>query len=378
MGEGLRGANAVNVTRVKTIYNYKNKEVLVTGGLGFLGSNLTIRLVDLGARVTVVDSLVAGCGGNLYNLASVRGRVRVVRSDIGTERRIRELLAGTEIVFNLAGEISHTHSMRFPKRDAELNAVSQLAFLEQCATTVPEVRVVYAGTRQIYGVPQYLPVDEKHPIQPVDFNGIHNYSAVMYHLLYSRYHKIDAVVLNFTNLYGPRIALSVPCQGFLGNFIRKLVTGRPVEVFGDGLQLRDPLYVDDAVEALLVAGAAPALPSTMYNVGGPEALELRTIAEVMSRIAGVGPPALRPFPSHQKEIDIGSYVTDGTRIERELGWAPVTSFESGVTSTFEFFRAELRHYLNAAEQEPRCKIDRPAVKNRAVQAKAGVSAGSAL
>jgi UDP-glucose 4-epimerase len=346
---------------VKTIY--KNNGVLVTGGLGFLGSNLAIRLVELGACVTVVDSQVRGCGSNLYNLAPVRDRVEVIRCDIGDEERIGEVLAGTQIVFNLAGEISHIHSMRFPMRDAELNATAQLGFLEQCANLVPGVRIVYAGTRQIYGVPEYLPVDEKHPISPVDFNGIHNYSAVMYHLLYSRYHKVDAVVLNFTNLYGPRIALSLSCQGFLGNFLRKLITGRTVEIFGDGRQLRDPMYVDDAVDVLLMAGAAPTLPSRMYNVGGPEALELRAIAEVMSRIAGVGPPVFRPFPNEQKQIDIGSYVTDGTRIQQELGWAPETCFEAGIKVTFEFFRAELSHYLSAMSEEPSCMLDPSMVRN---------------
>jgi UDP-glucose 4-epimerase len=257
---------------------YRGLEVLVTGGLGFLGSNLAIRLVSLGARVTIVDALVNGCGGNPHNVVPIAGCVRVVHSNIGVARRLRKFIARADVIYNLAGEISHAHSMRFPQRDARLNMSTQLSFLEECARTAPGVRIVYAGTRQIYGVPKYLPVNEDHPICPVDFNGIHKHAAIMYHLLYRGLGKLDAVVLNLTNLYGPRMALSVPCQGFLGNFVRKMATGRRLEVFGNGHQLRDPLYVDDAVDAFIAAGAAVRLPSPMYNIGGAVPLEIRQIA----------------------------------------------------------------------------------------------------
>ena len=340
---------------------YHGQEVLVTGGLGFLGSNLAIRLVGLGARVTLVDALVKGCGGNLYNIAPVAGFVRVIRCNIGAARRLCEVIRRANVIFNLAGEIGHVHSMRFPKRDAALNASTQLSFLEECSRISPGVRIVYAGTRQVYGVPRYLPVDEEHPICPVDFNGVHKYAAFMYHSLFGRMKKLDAIVLNFSNLYGPRMALA-PYQGLLGNFVRKLMTGQRLEVFGDGRQVRDPVYVDDAVEALLASGALDGPHSPMYNVGGPAPLEIGCIAETASQIAGIDPPVLRPFPAEQKLIDIGSYYADCRRIRRELAWAPRVRFEEGIERTLAFYRTELPHYLDPASGEVCCKPDLAAVR----------------
>jgi UDP-glucose 4-epimerase len=336
---------------------YRGLKVIVTGGLGFLGSNLVIRLVELGADITVVDPLVLGCGGNPYNLAPVDRDIRVIHAGIGAASRLRRVIRGADIVFNLAGEISHSHSMRFPKRDALLNASNQLSFLEECARTTPGIRIVYAGTRQIYGIPRYLPVDEDHPICPVDFNGIHKNAAVTYHLLYKRLGRLDAVVLNLTNLYGPRLALSVPCQGFLTNFLRKSLLGKRLEVFGDGRQLRDPLYVDDAVNAFLAVGAAVCPSSTIYNVGGPEPLEIGRIAEIISRLAGLEPCVFRPFPPEQKAINIGSYYANYSRIRGELGWEPLVKFEEGIESTMAFYRSELRHYIDPAAGAPVCKLN---------------------
>lgn len=324
--------------------------------MGFLGSSLVIALVNLGARVTIVDSLVRGCGGNPHNVAPVVGSVRILRHDIGAVDHVRDAIRRANVIFNLAGEISHIHSMRFPQRDAALNASSQLNFLEECARTATGVRIVYAGTRQIYGVPRYLPVDEDHPICPVDFNGVHNYAAMMYHLLYARLGQVDAVVLNLTNLYGPRLALSIPCQGFLGNFVRKMMTGCQLEVFGDGRQLRDPLYVDDAVDLFLLAGAAEQIPSRIYNAGGPEPLEIRCIAEIVSRIGGLRAPAFRPFTAEQKRIDIGSYYSDNGLVQRELGWVPKIRFEEGIQRTYRFYCQQLDRYLEPGVTEPACQL----------------------
>ncbi|MGH9663318.1 MAG: NAD-dependent epimerase/dehydratase family protein [Bryobacteraceae bacterium] len=336
---------------------YSGREVLITGGLGFLGSNLAIRLVNLGASVSIVDAMVDGCGGNVYNIAPVANKVRVVRASVGAPRRFRALIRRAGVIFNLAGEISHIHSMRWPKRDALLNASSQLSFLEECVRSAPGVRIVYAGTRQVYGVPKYLPVDEEHPIGPVDFNGIHKGAALMYHVLYARTKKLDAVVLNLSNLYGPRMALSSPCQGVLANFVRKLVSGRRLEVFGDGRQLRDPMYVDEAVDAFLAAGSVEKLPSRIYNVGGPEPLPLGRIAGIASRAAGQDPPLFRPFPPDREMIDIGSYYADTSRIRRELGWKPCIGFEDGIARTLAFYQAELPHYLESFDAEPACALD---------------------
>lgn len=335
---------------------YTGKRALVTGGLGFIGSNLCIRLVAEGAEVTAVDSAVAGCGANAFNLHPVDSQVRVIRADIGEPGPLRDAIAHNDVVFNLAGEISHIHSMQFPERDLQINTVAQLRFLLECAAHAPGIRVVYASTRQIYGAPRYLPVDEKHPIQPVDFNGVHKYAASMYHQMLSRTGQIDGVVLRLTNVYGPRMALNVPCQGFLSTFLRRLILKQPLAVYGDGRQLRDPMYVDDAVEAFLRAGLADPLPARAYNVGGPQALSLREIAETAAHVAGGVEIVDRPFPAEIKSIDIGSFTSDSTLIAHDLGWRAVVSFEEGLARTLDYYRANLDHYLDPDEPEPACDM----------------------
>lgn len=318
---------------------YQNKRVIVTGGLGFLGSNLVHELSSAGAQVTVIDSLEQGCGGSLANLQGLPRRCRVIQANIGDTAQLRTALCEGEVVFNLAGEISHGRSMREPERDAQLNAMAQLRFLSALADWRRGVRVVYAGTRQVYGVPLELPVNEDHPIDPVDFNGIHKYAATMYHMLFSRLGSLDAAVLRLSNIYGPRMALNVAGQGFLGVFLRRALRGESLTVFSPGDQLRDPIYVDDAVEAFLIAGAVEKLPARSFNLGGPEALSLRDLAGIVAEAAGIrGRVEIREFPRDQKNYDIGSYVADWSRASTLLGWQPRVRFEEGVRATLEFYR----------------------------------------
>ncbi len=324
--------------------SYQGARVLVTGGLGFIGSNLTIRLVEQGAQVTVVDSSISGCGANPFNIEPVRDRVTLIPLDLSHAAQFRVEIAAVDLVFNLAGEISHIHSMRFPERDLQINALAQLRFLLECASAKRGMRVVYASTRQLYGAPDYLPVDENHPIRPIDFNGIHKAAACMYHLMLSRSGELDAVVLRLTNVYGPRMALNIPAQGFLGTFLRRALTSEPIEVFGDGLQLRDPVYVDDAVDAFLLAGLGTP-PSRTYNVGGIENLPLNKIAAIIAREGGEIAVTRRAFPDDIKPIDIGSYATDSTRIASELEWRPQVRFSEGIRRTLDFFRLHSEHYL---------------------------------
>ena len=347
---------------------YRNSKVLVTGGLGFIGSNLALRLARAGARVTVVDSAVPGCGANEHNIAAAGGEVRVIIADIAAAASFAAEIRGCSVIFNLAGEVSHIHSMRRPCRDAALNATAQLRFLEECVRQAPGVRVVYASTRQIYGAPKYLPVDERHPIQPVDFNGIHKYAATAYHLLWSSMGRIDGRVLCLTNVYGPRMALHLTCQGFLGNFVRRALLRRPIEVFGDGRQLRDPVYVDDAVDAFLLAGASQAAQSRLWNVGGGGTLRLAQIASIISAAVGIADPVFRPFPEEQRGIDIGSYSSDSTLIRTELGWQPAVAFEQGIRQTLEYFQRERLHYLRGEDWKPECALQEVPVLGRSVPA----------
>jgi nucleoside-diphosphate-sugar epimerase len=326
---------------------YKGKRAIVTGGLGFIGSNVALRLEALGAHVTVIDSSRAGCGANGANLAG--SSVTTLHADLCEPSLFQEVIANADIAFNLAGEISHIHSMQFPERDLHINTVSQLRFLQACAELRPGLRVVYAGTRQVFGRPQYLPVDEKHPIRPVDFNGVHKYAASMYHLMMSDLGQLDAVILRLTNVYGPRMSLNVFGQGFLGVFFRMALLGEQIRVFGDGGQLRDPLYVDDAVEAFLRAGEHKDMQRREYNVGGPQPLPLSEIARIIAREGGAPAPEACEFPPHLKPIDIGSYFTASERIGASMGWKPATSFTEGVAKTIAYYRERLPAYVGAGE-----------------------------
>jgi UDP-glucose 4-epimerase len=333
--------------------HYADRPVVVTGGLGFIGSTLVLRLIELGARVTIIDGSIPGCGANEFNLAPVKGRYELIRADLSQSELYEPALAEARTVFNLAGEISHIQSMRDPERDLRLNTFSQLRLLATLARVNPGARVVYAGTRQVCGRPRYLPVDEDHPIEPVDFNGIHKRAAEHYHLLMSRDGLIDAVVLRLTNVYGPRLAIGVPGQGFLSAFLARVIAGQPLEVFGDGQQLRDPVYVDDAVDAFMRIAVAPRPQSRLYHLGGPAALSLLEIARIVSRAAGLPQEVtLRPFPPEHLRFDIGSYTTDSKRLQAALDWTPLMSFPEGIRRTLAYFRKHRDHYLLNAAPHP--------------------------
>jgi UDP-glucose 4-epimerase len=332
---------------------YRGKRVLVTGGLGFLGSNLALRLEEAGARVTVVDAQTPGCGANPFNLNG--HAIAVIPADIASGT-LQEAVAASDIVFNLAGEVSHIHSMLYPARDLRLNSAAHLEFLNLCARVRPGLRIVYAGTRQVYGAPQSLPVDESHPVAPADFNGVHKHAAEQYHLLLTRLGRLDAVVLRFTNLYGPRMAIGLPCQGFLPVFTARAVTGAPLEVFGDGEQLRDPVYVADACEALLRAGAARRPKARLINIGSPEPHTLAAIAQTFARLAGLPEPRLCPFPADRKPIDIGSYATCTGLAMEVLDWMAKTPLEEGVRQTLAYFE---RHRVHYRPDAPACPLGHP-------------------
>jgi nucleoside-diphosphate-sugar epimerase len=331
---------------------YRNSKVLVTGGLGFIGSNVALRLAACGADVTVVDCSAEGCGANPRNLHGAAAPIRVIPADVADAASFASHIRASDVIFNVAGEVSHLQSMKNPGRDLDLNACAHLRFLEECARQKPGVRVVFSSTRQIYGAPRYLPVDESHPIQPLDFNGIHKYAATAYHQVFTAAGRLDAVGLCLTNTFGPRMALNLPHQGFLGGFLRNAMLGIPITVFGDGRQLRDPVYVDDAVDAFLRAGTAVNPPNRIWNVGGGQAMPICAIAAAISDAGGLPKPVLQPFPPELKRIDIGSYHTDISRIRRDLGWTPGVDFSRGIRRSIEFYRKELPYYLNAADYQP--------------------------
>ena len=324
--------------------SFANRNVLITGGLGFIGSNLARHLVDLGARVTLVDSLIPEYGGNLFNIAGIEDHVRVNISDVRDEHSMKYLVQGQDILFNLAGQTSHMDSMHDPFTDLEINAKSQLYILEACRRYNPEVKIVFASTRQVYGKPQYLPVDEAHPLRPVDINGVNKLAGEWYHLLYHDVYGLRTSVLRLTNTIGPRMRVKDARQTFLGIWVRLLVEGKPFEVW-DGEQLRDFTYVDDAVEAFLMVAAGNDADGRVFNLGGDGVISLKELADLLVEINGGGEYVVKEFPPDRKRIDIGDFYADYSRIRTTLGWSPRTPLREALARTPAFYRDHLEHYL---------------------------------
>lgn len=321
-----------------------HSRVLITGGLGFIGSNLARRLVGLEAEVTLVDSIDPQYGGNPFNVADIKSVVDVSVSDIRDPHVMRGLLEGKDYLFNLAAQTSHLDSMTDPRTDLEINTMAQLGMLEICRTVNPKIKIVFTSTRQIYGKPDYLPVDEKHPIRPVDVNGINKLSGELYHRLYDSVYGIRACALRLTNTYGRGMRVKDSRQTFLGIWMRQLIEGKPIRVFGDGTQLRDFNHVDDCVDALLLAADSDVANGKVYNLGSSEVVNLKDLAEMMVRMRSGSSYELVPFPPDRKAIDIGDYYSDFSLIRHELGWTPKVSLAWGLRQTIDFYSEHARNY----------------------------------
>lgn len=324
---------------------FADKRCMITGGLGFIGSNLARRLVELGAHVLLVDSLIPQYGGNLHNIAGLDGeRVRVNIADVRDEYSMDYLVQGQDYLFNLAGQTSHLDSMQDPYTDLEINCRAQLSILEACRKHNPAIRIVYASTRQIYGKPDYLPVDERHLLHPVDVNGINKMAGEWYHILYNNVYGIRACALRLTNTYGPRMRVKDARQTFLGVWIKQVIEGQPIQVWGDGTQIRDFNYVDDVVDAMLLAAADPAAIGQIFNLGSDETINLRDLAQLLIDIHGRGTFEIIPYPADRKPIDIGDYYADYRLIQGKLGWRPRVSLREGLKRTLAFYYEHRTHY----------------------------------
>jgi UDP-glucose 4-epimerase len=329
--------------------SFAGKNVLITGGLGFIGSNLARRLVGQGAQVTLLDSLVPEYGGNLFNIAGLESQVRVNIADVRDEYSLRFLVQGQDYLFNLAGQTSHLDSMRDPYTDLDINCRSQLSILEACRHHNPAIKVVFASTRQLYGKPLYLPVDERHPLRPVDVNGINKMAGEWYHTVYNNVYGVRSCSLRLTNTYGPHMRVKDARQTFLGIWIRRLIEGQPLQVYGDGKQIRDFNFVDDVVDALLLAAESDHSNGQSFNLGSPDPISLADLAKLMVEIAGAGSFEFVPFPPDVKQIDIGDYFADYGRILTTLGWQPTTSLRDGLTQTLQYYRNHAPHYWSSQE-----------------------------
>ncbi|HCM38193.1 MAG: NAD-dependent epimerase/dehydratase [Candidatus Gottesmanbacteria bacterium GW2011_GWB1_43_11] len=322
---------------------FAKRRVLVTGGLGFIGSNLAIKLVKLGAKVTLLDAMIENMGGNMFNISPIKNRVEVKIADQRNEQLLKEIVPQVEVIFNLAGTLSHVDSMSDPYLDLDINCRAQLCLLEAARKYNKQVKIIFAGTRNQYGKALYLPVDEKHPQEPTDINGIHSIAAEKYHLLYQRVYGVDSASLRLTNTFGPRHQMRHAKQGVLNWFLRLLLDGQTVALYGDGSQIRDVNYVSDVVEALLLLASQKKLAGEVYNLGGMP-LTLKDFVEKAIAVLGRGKYKLVPFPRNRKQIEIGNYVADTKKIADKLGWKARTDISHGLKKTLKYYEKYKHRY----------------------------------
>jgi UDP-glucose 4-epimerase len=322
---------------------YKGRNILITGGMGFIGSTLAHALVKLGANVTIIDSMIPEYGGNLFNLHGIEDKVKVNISDVRDRYSMNYLVRDKEILFNLAGTLSHVDSMTDPFTDLEINCVSQLSILEACRHNNPEIKIIWAGTRNQYGRAKYLPVNEEHPQIPTDVNGINNIAGEQYHLLYYNVYGIKTCSLRLTNCYGPRHQMRHPRQGVLNWFIRQLIDGKKIALYGTGEQIRDVNYVDDVIDAFLMVGISDKVWGEAFNLGGV-AVSLRSFVQQAIEVFGRGEYYTTPFSEDRKKIEIGDYIADYAKIKNLLGWKPRISLKEGLKKTFAYYQRYKKYY----------------------------------
>lgn len=322
---------------------YKGKKILITGGLGFIGSTLARSLVNFGSEVTILDSLIPEYGGNMFNLNGVEDKVKINISDVRDVYSINHMVKGQDILFNLAGTLSHVDSMTDPFVDLDINVKSQVYILEACRKNNPKIGIIYAGTRNQYGKAQYLPVDERHPIEPTDVNGINCNAGEYYHILYNKIYGIRACSLRLSNTYGPRHQMHHSRQGVLNWFLRQLIDGEQIKLFGTGEQIRDVTYIGDVVEAFLLMGASEKVWGEIFNLGGVP-VSLKQFVETAISVYGKGDYKIVDFPEERQKIEVGDYIANYFKIYRLLGWEPRVTLERGIGKTLQYYKKYKKHY----------------------------------
>lgn len=323
---------------------FAGKNILVVGGAGFIGSNLARNLVDCGANVTVVDGLFPNCGGNLFNLQGYLKDLVFIQGDVGNQELAKDVVRRQDYIYILAGHTSHLDSMNNPLQDLAINVAAKVSILEACRHMNKKARIVYTSTRQIYGRPQILPVPETHSLNPVDVNGINEIAAEHYHILYHQLHDLDITILRLTNVYGPRMHIRDARQNFMGWWFRQLLCNNEIMVYGDGHQMRDLLYVDDVVDALIRSALCPSAIGEIFNLGSPP-ITLLDLAMLMIEVNGVGSYQVAPFPVMRKKIDIGSYYGDYSKATKLINWTPTKALVRGLKATLDYYREFQDEYL---------------------------------
>ncbi|MEM3071180.1 MAG: GDP-mannose 4,6-dehydratase [Candidatus Anstonellales archaeon] len=321
---------------------YRGKRILITGGLGFIGSNLSIRLCQFGSKVHILNKKPTNPSQAAFNIEPVKNQVIVTYSDTNDFQTLDECVQEKDIIFHLAGRGSHVDSILDPIGDASANALSALYLLKSIIKKEKKPKIIYSGTRGQYGNAKTLPVNEDHPKQPVDINGINKQAAEDYLLLYSRIGAIRACSLRMGNIYGPRMQMQNPNQGFISWFIRLAIDNKCLNVFGSGSQRRDFTYIDDLIDALLLCGMSDSTDSEAYNVGG-DVYSVLEVAKLIVEVAGSGSVSITPYAEGHKKVEVGDFVPDVSKINK-LGWKPKTPFKEGLKMTIDYYRKYKEFY----------------------------------
>ena len=329
---------------LRDLPGFDGARVLITGGLGFIGSNLAIALVERGARVTLVDAMIPEYGGNPFNIESIRDRVAVNFGDICDRHAMDWVVRGQDYVFHLAGQVSHVLSLTDPYPDLEFNIKGTVVLMEALRRCNPGARVIFTGTRGQYGPAVKLPVNEDAPTNPKGIYEISNLTAEKIIKVYHDIHGIHSVLLRLTNVYGPRAQMKHPHYGVLNWFVRLAIDDQCIKIFGDGQIKRDFLYVDDCVEALLACATAPAAAGEVLNVGIDRPTTFLESVEELIRVAGNGRWAFAPFTPERKAQEPGDFYSDISKIRRLVGWSPRTSLTDGLARTVAYYRKHKQHY----------------------------------
>ena len=315
---------------------YRGKKVLVTGGLGFIGINTCLRLLDLGAEVTALDNFVSPDLSGRVD--PVNSRLRIAVADIRDEEKLERVVLDQEVIFNLAGKSGAVDSNKTPLNDLDINCRGQLTLLEACRSFNPGVTIVFPSSRLVYGKPRYLPVDENHQLAPESIYAAHKLAVENYHLIYGRLYGLKTTVLRISNPYGPMQAGESRAYGIANRFIQAAVAGKAITLFGDGGQRRDYLYIDDLVDALLRAGFAETARGRIYNIGDSRSVSILELAEMAIAAAGAGEIVRVPWPEEYRAIETGDYQSDTARAQKELGWKPYTDIRAGLERTVAFYK----------------------------------------
>jgi nucleoside-diphosphate-sugar epimerase len=324
---------------------WKNSEVLITGGLGFIGSNLAHGLVNLGAKVTVLDNLLKIGGGNLNNIRGIRSKIRIIKEDVRNWEVIKQAVRKKEFIFHLAAQVDRKTALENPAFDLEINCNGTLNILEACRLYNKEAKIIYTSSRAVIGEPKYLPVDEEHPTDPKDVYGINKLAAEKYCVLYHGLYNLRTAVLRLNNVYGPRAQLRYPHYGVLNLFIGYALTDRKIPIYGDGNQTRDYVFVDDVVKALILAAENEKSVGEIFFVGSNKETKLIDVVKMIIDVLGKGSYTFVPFPPLLERADIRRFVASYNKIEKSLGWRPGTTLSNGIAKTIEFYRKNLKYYL---------------------------------